>query len=69
MPDGHYTACDGSTMANTYKTVILSLAFFHCTVMERHRFGVLGWNEEYSWNISDFEVYEDKQQIIKSINL
>lgn len=39
-----------------YKKLLFSLIFFHAIVEERRKFLTLGWNVEYNFNDSDFEV-------------
>lgn len=39
-----------------YKKLLFSLAFFHSVLIERRKFGMLGWNVMYGFNDSDFEV-------------
>lgn len=42
-----------------YKKLLFSLCFFHSILLERKKFLQLGWNVNYSFNDSDFEVSEN----------
>lgn len=35
------------------KQILFALCFFHSTVIERRRFGSIGWNMFYPFNIGD----------------
>lgn len=39
-----------------YKRWLFALALFHSIVLERRRFGALGWNRSYDWTVFDFRV-------------
>ena len=39
-----------------YKKLLFSLCFFHAILLERKKFQQLGWNINYGFNDSDFEV-------------
>ncbi len=35
--------------------MLFSLAFFHAVILERRKYGAIGWNIPYEWMNSDFE--------------
>ena len=37
-----------------YQRLLFSLAFFHAAILERKKFGAIGWNIQYEWMLSDF---------------
>ena len=39
-----------------YKKLLFTLCFFHSLLLERRKFLMLGWNINYGFNDSDFEV-------------
>jgi dynein heavy chain len=45
-----------STKPQEWNKLFFSLAFFHCLVRERRKFGALGWNVSYEFNDSDFKI-------------
>lgn len=46
-----------------YKRLLYSLAFFHSILLERRKFGTLGWNIPYDFNDSDFTISNDLLQL------
>merc|ERR1711871_1792688 len=43
-----------------YKKMIFGLAFFHATVIERLKFGPVGWNIKYVFSTPDFNITRDQ---------
>lgn len=74
ISDKAYESCSKKT---EYKLLIFSLAFFHAVILERRKYGAIGWNIPYEWMNSDFDasnmqmkMYLDEQPIIpyKTLN-
>jgi dynein heavy chain len=47
-----YEAC---TKPREYKKLFFALAYFHACILERRKYGAIGWNERYDWMNADFE--------------
>jgi dynein heavy chain len=52
-----------------YKKLLFALAYFHAAILERRKYGAIGWNIPYAWMTSDFEtskrqlrMYLDEQE-------
>ena len=54
-----YESCSKSA---TFKKMLFALAFFHAVILERRKFGSIGWNIPYEWMDSDFEI--SKKQLL-----
>lgn len=37
-----------------YKKLLFALAYFHAVILERRKYGAIGWNIPYEWMNSDF---------------
>ena len=42
------------TKPREYKKMLFALAYFHAVILERRKFGAIGWNIPYEWMNSDF---------------
>jgi len=54
-----------------FKKLLFALSFFHAVILERRKFGPIGWNIAYEWMASDFQVsmeqlalYLDSQPVV-----
>ena len=53
ITEDRYEAC---TKPLAFKKMLFALAFFHAVILERRKFGPVGWNIGYEWMDSDFNV-------------
>jgi len=53
-----FEACP--TKPNEFKTLLFGLSFFHAVILERRKFGPIGWNIPYEWMDSDFQVSREQ---------
>ncbi|XP_037873641.1 dynein axonemal heavy chain 12 [Bombyx mori] len=49
-----YEGCPGKD--KTFSKLLYGISFFHAVVQERKKFGPLGWNIQYGFNDSDFQI-------------
>lgn len=45
---------DSCTRPREYKKLLFALAYFHAVILERRKYGAIGWNIAYEWMNSDF---------------
>jgi len=62
---------ESSTKPSVYKKLIFATAFFNALILERRKFGAVGWNIPYDWMNSDLKaamtqvkMYVEEQEII-----
>jgi len=48
-----YESCEAKP--REYKKLMFALAYFHAAILERRKYGAIGWNERYEWMNSDFD--------------
>jgi dynein heavy chain len=51
---------EGCSMPREFKKLLFALAFFHAAILERRKFGPIGWNIPYEWMDSDFQVSREQ---------
>lgn len=49
---------EGCTKPREYKKLVFALAYFHAAILERRKYGAIGWNIPYEWMNSDFNTSE-----------
>ena len=49
-------ACRALQEPVPFKKLCYGLAFFHSVIMERQKYGAVGWNIRYEWTVSDFQI-------------
>jgi len=59
-----------------YKKLLFALAYFHAAILERRKYGAIGWNVQYQWMNSDLEtskrqllMYLDEQDEVPYVSL
>ena len=51
VTEDDYESC---TKPREYKKLLFALAYFHAVILERRKYGAIGWNIPYEWMNSDF---------------
>lgn len=59
MTEEEYESC---TKPREFKKLLFALSFFHAVILERRKYGAIGWNIAYEWMNSDFQV--SKTQVL-----
>jgi len=50
--EADYEAC---SKPKEYKKLMFALSYFHAAIIERRKYGAIGWNIPYEWMTSDFD--------------
>ncbi|KAK9815239.1 hypothetical protein WJX72_000483 [[Myrmecia] bisecta] len=53
MPEGLLASCP--KQPQTWRSLVFAMAFFHAVVLERRKFGPLGWNIRYDFSEGDLQ--------------
>ena len=60
---------EGCSKPREYKKLLFSLSYFHAAILERRKYGAIGWNIPYEWMTADLEtskrqlrMYLDEQE-------
>jgi dynein heavy chain len=59
ITEEEFEAC---TKPREYKKMLFALAYFHAAILERRKYGAIGWNIPYSWMTADLET--SKRQLL-----
>lgn len=51
---------EGCSKSREFKKLLFGLAFFHAAILERRKYGPIGWNVPYEWMDSDFQVSREQ---------
>lgn len=54
------------TKSREYKKLVFALAYYHSAILERRKYGAIGWNIPYQWMNSDFDISE--KQLMMYLN-
>jgi len=54
---------EGCSKSREYKKLLFALGFFHAAILERRKYGPIGWNVPYEWMDSDFQVSREQVQM------
>lgn len=49
---------ESNSKGREYKKLLFALAYFHAAILERRKYGAIGWNIPYEWMNSDFKTSE-----------
>lgn len=49
---------ESNSKSREYKKLLFALAYFHAAILERRKYGAIGWNIPYEWMNSDFKTAE-----------
>ena len=66
----------GCSKPKEFKKLLFALAYFHAAILERRKYGSIGWNIPYEWMTSDLEIskrqlrmYLDEQDAVPYVTL
>lgn len=63
LKEEEYESC---AKPKEFKKLLFALAYFHAAILERRKYGAIGWNIPYEWMTSDFDT--SKRQLLMYLN-
>jgi dynein heavy chain, axonemal len=48
----------------TYKKLLFGLSMFHATILDRRRYGSIGWNIQYDFTQEDFSISKKELKLL-----
>jgi dynein heavy chain len=46
---------ESNSKPREFKKLLFALSYFHAAILERRKYGAIGWNIPYAWMTADFD--------------